>query len=509
MDNKHIIIILALVGGLFVYRKRSSKKRPPLPPGPPADPLIGHLRVMPIDNHELVFLEWSKLYGDVMHLKVLSHNIIVLNSVEAATDLLEKRSALYSDRPNMTVYVEIGWDPILVFLPYGSRFRKHRQLLHSHFGQRAISKFQPIQLQNVLILAQGLMDNTKDYQHLLGRYTTAIVMRIAYGHQIVSDDDEFVQIAHDSGYTLNNAGPPGGTAVDLFPILMNFPSWFPGTHYASFAREWRWAVKKLCNRPYEYVKQRMAEGTAEPSFLLEQLEATSGKKLTDDEVEDIKGCAGVIFVAGGETTWSSLETFFLAVLRHPEVQKKGQEEIDRVIGPDRLPTFEDFDSLPYVECVAQEILRAHEHSGVPHRSTEDDIYKGMFIPKGSIIFANIMGMSMDESVYAEPTRFNPDRYLPKSHGGNGEPHLDAAFGFGRRICPGRHLAVASIWIAVATIFATVDINRVKDVDGNEITPELEFETGITSRPKRFQCKTSPRSEKASSLVAVECAMLSG
>lgn len=117
-----------------------------------------------------------------------------------------------------------------------------------------------------------------------------------------------------------------------------------------------------------------AEGTAEPSFLLEQLEATSGTKLTDDEVEDIKGCAGVIFVAGGETvrlslfstnvvvehifqTWSSLETFFLAVLRHPEVQKKGQEEIDRVIGPDRLPTFEDFDSLPYVECVTQEILR--------------------------------------------------------------------------------------------------------------------------------------------------------
>ncbi len=121
MDNTLIVIALSLVC-LFAYLKRSSTNRPPLPPGPPADPLIGHLRVMPSDNHGLVFHEWSKTYGmilfpspsllalsnssgDVIHLKILGRNIIVLNSVQAATDLLEKRSGLYSDRPNLTVYV--------------------------------------------------------------------------------------------------------------------------------------------------------------------------------------------------------------------------------------------------------------------------------------------------------------------------------------------------------------------------------------------------------------------
>lgn len=107
------------------------------------------------------------------------------------------------------------------------------------------------------------------------------------------------------------------------------------------------------------------------------------------------------------------------------------------------------------------------------------------------------GMALDNSVYAEPTQFNPNRYLSKSRGGNAEPHLDAAFGFGRRqiclifvtnsfahtvvhrICPGRYLATASIWIAVAIIFTTVNITKAKDEDGNEITPELDFETGIT------------------------------
>ncbi|KAF4570982.1 hypothetical protein EYR36_008309 [Pleurotus pulmonarius] len=168
MDNLSTTIVLSLVG-LLAYLTSRSMKRPPLPPGPPADPLIGHLRVLPTEKHAEVYLEWSKIYGDVMHLKVFGRNMIVLNSVQAATDLLEKRSAKYSDRPNVTVYVGLGWDPNLVFLPYGPRFRKHRQLLQLHFSQHAGPKFQPIQSQNALILAKGLMENTKDYQHLISR----------------------------------------------------------------------------------------------------------------------------------------------------------------------------------------------------------------------------------------------------------------------------------------------------------------------------------------------------
>ncbi|KAF4604276.1 hypothetical protein EYR38_004698 [Pleurotus pulmonarius] len=451
-------VTVAALGALLltVYLKRRTKKRPPLPPGPPADPLIGHLRIMPTDKQELVFHEWSKTYGDVMHLRVLGRDLIILNSVEAATELLEKRSALYSDRPNFTVYVMMGWDPDVAFLPYGSRFRKHRKLLHSHFTQQAIVQFQPIQLQNAHILAKGLLENKGDYHHLLSRYTTAIVMRIAYGHQILSDDDEFIQAANDSGYAQNNGGPPGGTMVDLFPIrlyrstpqsrqprlppsssVQYFPSWFPGTYYATFAREWRgkWQVIALLKKWKPSLTFWQAQGTAEPSFLATQLEAVAGQTLGKEDIEDLKGSAGIIFGAGAETA-------------------------------------------PYVTFLVDPLNM--RWLGVPHRSTEDDIYRGMFIPKGSVIFANAKGMALDESIYAEPTKFNPDRFLPKSQGGNEEPHLGATFGFGRRICPGRHLATASIWIAVATIFATVNITKARDEYGNEITPEIDFETGITS-----------------------------
>ncbi|EFQ31563.1 hypothetical protein CGRA01v4_01485 [Colletotrichum graminicola] len=106
---------------------------------------------------------------------------------------------------------------------------------------------------------------------------------------------------------------------------------------------------------------------------------------------------------------------------HPEVQKKAQILIDKVIGDNRPPTFEDRPRLPYIDYIVQETLRWCPVSplGVPHRSLEDDIYNGMFIPKGSIVYANARAMTQDERAYFDPGRFNPDRYAPADQGGYG------------------------------------------------------------------------------------------
>ena len=89
---------------LFLTLVKLKKNRLPYPPGPPADPVLGHLRIMPTENQEEVFHEWSKKYGDVIYLKVFGKSVIILSSERAATDLLEKRSANYSDRPSFPLY---------------------------------------------------------------------------------------------------------------------------------------------------------------------------------------------------------------------------------------------------------------------------------------------------------------------------------------------------------------------------------------------------------------------
>jgi cytochrome P450 len=75
---------------------------------------------------------------------------------------------------------------------------------------------------------------------------------------------------------------------------------------------------------------------------------------------------------------------------YPEVQRKAQEEIDDVIGTDRLPTLSDRGSLPYVEAIVLELLRWQPITplNIPHATTEDDVFEGMFIPKGSVIMVN-------------------------------------------------------------------------------------------------------------------------
>ncbi|KAF4597797.1 hypothetical protein EYR40_008264 [Pleurotus pulmonarius] len=456
---------LAVSIPLLVWNIAKPTRKIPLPPGPPADPLIGHLLRFPSENPEAVFHEWSKQY------------------------------ALFACR--------MGWDPDVVFLPYGQRFRKHRKLFHTYFMQKSCLQFQPVQLHNSHLLVHGLMKNEGNHNQLLARFTTAIAIRIAYGHQIISDDDEYIDILDTMGDAVRAGGLPGATPIDAFPILQHFPSWFPGTHYANAARAWRWAIRRLYDLPYDSVRKQMAEGSAKPSVLAMQLEAAAGRALTVEEIEDMKGTAAIIYAAGAETTWTAISTFLLAMVLYPECQKIGQEEVDRVVGRDRLPTFEDRDSLPYIDCVIQEVLRWHPVTplGIPHRSTHDDIYRGMFIPKGSYIIFNETGMSLDPNIYANPTAFNPARFLPKSAGGNAEPPFDAAFGYGRRICPGRHLATASLWIAIATIFSTLHISKARDENGMEITPPVEFEKGISSQPKPFPCNIAARSDTAARIIA--------
>jgi len=187
---------------------------------------------------------------------------------------------------------------------------------------------------------------------------------------------------------------------------------------------------------------------------------------------------------------------------NPEVMQKAQKELDAVIGNDRLPTFADRTNLPYIERIVQETFRWNPALplNIPHKTIEDDVYRGYFIPKGSLVISNTYAMNHDESIYSLPGSFNPDRYIPKEEGGREEPFPVGGFGFGRRVCPGQYLAVASVWIVITTILATIEISKEEDEDGNEITPVGKMSTGLTSHPAPFPCVLKPRSDKVIALL---------
>lgn len=239
--------------------------------------------------------------------------------------------------------------------------------------------------------------------------------------------------------------------------------------------------------PYAFTEKQMLLGKDRPSYVSGLLEGdpdAAEKKL-------IKYSAIALYGGGADTTVSALSFWFLAMTLYPEVQRKAREEIDRVVGGERLPRFEDRPNLPYIEAVVKETLRWLQVVPlcVPHTTDEEDEFRGYRIPKGSIVIPSIAWFSRDPSVYRNPETFNPDRFL----GPNPEPAPQTFnFGFGRRICPGRNLADASIYLTIAQTLAVFEIKKMVDAKtGSEIDPEVAATPGLISHPTKYKCSITP------------------
>ncbi|KAJ7210342.1 cytochrome P450, partial [Mycena pura] len=175
-----------------------------------------------------------------------------------------------------------------------------------------------------------------------------------------------------------------------------------------------------------------------------------------------------------------------------------------------LPDFDD--SVPYVDAIMLELLRWRPVGplSVPHAVTIDDIYKGYYhIPAGAVVVGNSWAVLHDEKIYGPNTdRFIPERWLTESgeiNKARREPN--AAFGFGRRICPGRDMAQWSLWISAASILATFNITKGLDENGVPVEPSGEFTSGLLwCLPIPHKCDILPRSEAARALIQTALAV---
>lgn len=162
----------------------------------------------------------------------------------------------------------------------------------------------------------------------------------------------------------------------------------------------------------------------------------------------------------------------------PHTQRRAQEELDFVVGRSRLPTFADYEHLPYIRSMVKESLRWSSPfpMGAPHRCMHDDWYDGYFIPKGSMILPNVWEMNHDHEIHgADAGDFNPARFLGPSHSEmvdrRGEGHF--SFGFGRRVCMGRDVAEDTLFIFIAVMLWSLCIEPSTNDEGKEIIPSRQ------------------------------------
>ncbi|KAI0790553.1 cytochrome P450 [Abortiporus biennis] len=470
----------------FYWRWRTYQHNLPYPPGPSGLPIIGNLFQIPKENGHLVFLSWLKKYNsDIIHLSTPGKHLIVLNSLESAIELLDRRSINTCDRPKTVMinklldfWWSVGW------IGKGPRLRDSRKASQC-FNNSEVKKFRGHETTAVHDLLRKLLSSpdlfAEHIRHMAGR----IILRLTYGFEVKSEKDHFIKIAERGVYGLSQVANTGSYLVDLIPILQYIPMWFPGAQFRKDAARWQSDLRAMKEEPFQLVQRArnsdpsleypVSSDSAAYSLLDNMMTMAKDKQYMEDV---IKSSLGSFYGAGADTTISSLLTFILAMLHHPEIQEKAQAQIDSVVGQNRLPTFEDRESLPYIEAIVLETLRWHPVvlQNLPHALVDEEIFNGFYLPGGSIVIANIWAMSRDERFYPCAFEFNPGRFLDHEGNLNSEV-LDPskfAFGFGRRICPGRYLAKESVWLSVVTMLSTFHIKPKHDAHGKPIIPAEDY-----------------------------------
>lgn len=473
-----------------------------LPPGPKRLPVIGNVFDIPKDFAWITYQKWSKEYdSDVIHVDALGTHLIVVNSAKAANEIFEKRSSIYSDRPAFVTMKEIlkmKW--AMGFTSYGADWRRLRKAFHQHFQPVASEQYHPIEARATLDLLQRLLHTPQDFidhiRHMAGR----TILEITYGIEVQPQNDYYIKTVEKALDAMTFGSSPRANVFETFPILTRLPDWLPGMSLKREAKEWIPSCIQVAEAPFRAVKEAVANGTAIESVTSSLLRDSEDEKSPWDE-DIAKRVPAAMLFGGADTTLSAITTFMLTMVLYPEIQRKAHAEIDAIIGHDRLPIHSDEDLLPYVGAVVKEVLRWSPIAplAIPHSVMSDDIYEGYFIPAGSIVLGNCWAILHDESVYPDPYVFKPERFLgPDNTATTNFP--DAAFGFGRRVCPGRFMAHASTWLAITSILATFEISKDVDESGNEIVPTGEYLSGPITHPVPFKCSIKPRSHAAETLI---------
>ncbi|KAL0959239.1 hypothetical protein HGRIS_014512 [Hohenbuehelia grisea] len=422
-----------------------------------------------------------------------------------------------------------GCKNMVAFTPYGDQSRRQRRLMHRALGPQSIPNYHPlIESETHSFIRRLLVDSSKWIAHTR-RYAGGLTLYVMYGYEPAQMNDPHLTLAEECVDLLANKITGGGGLwpVDIIPALKRLPLWAPGSGFLHKAKVWKAKMEEFVDQPYDYLKSTIKAGTAVPSFcstlLMEEEREREAEKAMDidatkvdpaKEAErkkaaellefDLKWTANSMYSASMDTTITATMHFVLAMMQHPHVVAKAQAEIDRVVGHGRLPTFSDRKDLPYIEAIMSETLRwaSPVPLGLPHRVMEDDVYNGMFIPKGTLIFGNNWAMTRDERIYPNAADFIPERFLEEVDEATSKRRdpRNYVFGFGRRKCPGSHLIESSLWLLMVTMLATLEMEKATDDFGKVIEPKVDFNNSVFRIPDAFDCDFRPRSEQVLSVV---------
>ncbi|KAH8823894.1 cytochrome P450 [Flagelloscypha sp. PMI_526] len=485
-----------------LYRTIKKSKTLPYPPGPPGHWLFGNIYDVPAEKQWVAYKKMSQeLDSPIVHLNMLGTHIIVINDIATANEIFEKRSAKYSDRPRMPMLNEVaGFGYNFGFRGSDETWKACRRHFDSYFRESEARKLRPRVLATTHTLLHRLLESPEDFSSHFRFYTSKLMLGLGYGLDVKTNDDYYIQVAESALSIVNQTN---NIVVDALPWIQYLPGWLPGMGWKAHTVDWKRQALAMRDEPFNAVKNGISTSSCMASKLLEEV----AEQFTDEVIAS--STTGTLFLAGTHSVVTTLDLMILIMFVFPHVQAKAQTELDRVVGQDRLPDFEDKKNLPYIMATYWELLRwtSLVPLAIPHRATEDDVWIGpngkqYLIPKGAIMLGNSWAMLKDPVVYPDPDEFKPERFLTKDGTAldSNVPLPDAAFGYGARHCAGRWAVEDLLFISMASILSSFRIEPIS----KDQTCKTDFDELVVSGrmmvPRPFKCAISLRHQNADSLI---------
>ncbi|KAF5372098.1 hypothetical protein D9758_005093 [Tetrapyrgos nigripes] len=486
------------------------------PPGPRGIPLLGNALQLPTVKPWHTLAKWKRDYGPMVYLNMAGQPMVILNTRKAVEDLFNQRTSKYSARPHYIVANIITGGFSFVLMSGGERWRKMRRACDNALGLKNAVNYHSIQRNEAVFTAYSLLGEPDNWRSHVERTSSSVALSMMYDSPLIQSLQD-PSLLWMNRYVENVATTlmPGAFLVEVLPFLQHLPRLLSkwrrdaeksfeeyNMHFGKRFQNIKKQVKFDCK-----VLHRQASGQEQrPSFSVSLAENQENSKLSDQECSWL---AGQLYAAGSETTATTMIWFIFCMVLFPDIQTRAQEELDKVVGRSRVPSFADLKHLPYIHAIVKEVLRWRTPLpvGIPHVSTEDDYYDGYYIPKGTLCLANVWSLNHDPEIYGpDAEEFRPERHLDENGQlkdgllGLSDGHF--TYGFGQRICVGRHVANNTLFMEAATILWTMRLEGVKDSDGNVVVPDVnaEEENGVLVRPPPFSITTTPRFRDADTFI---------
>ncbi|XP_074524640.1 cytochrome P450 2J2-like [Halichoeres trimaculatus] len=487
LDVKSLLLFTVIFILTIDYIK--SRRPASFPPGPWALPILGNtFNVDHKKTHESM-TQMARKYGDVYSLRMGKHWVVVLNGFEVLKEALVNQGDSVADRPALPLVMDLTKGLGVIFTS-GDMWKQQRRFALSTLKQFGFGKksLEPV-------ILDELIHCSKDFLHFKGKpfnphiilnnAVSNIICSLVFGHRFEYSDERFRKMIICFEKGLQGLTSIWAEFYNSFPLLLRH---LPGPHQ-TFLQVFN-AVKVFIREELEEHKQNWdpADGRDYIDCYLNEIQTSKGQAGSTFDEENLVACVLDLFVAGSETTSTTLRWAFLYMAKYPEIQAKVQEEIDRVIGQSRQPSTEDRVNLPFTEAVLHEIQRMGNivPLSLPHETIKDIQLRGYTIPKGVLIIPNLTSVLYDENEWETPFTFNPRHFL-NEEGKFVRPAAFIPFSTGKRLCLGENLAKMELFL-----FFTSFLQHFTFCMPAGVEPVFDYHLGVTLAPRQYEICATPR-----------------